>query len=85
MKNYTCQCGRCDGSGRFDRGTCFECKGVGYVNRSTKPRGLSLCILIVTYSNGSTNEVKVYASSRDKAISIVERMIRIKGWIGTVV
>lgn len=80
---YTCQCPRCDGVGRYDRGTCFECKGFGYVNRATT-RGLTPFVLSVTYANGSTNAPRVFASSRQKAIQIVERTLRIRGWEGVV-
>jgi hypothetical protein len=81
---YSCQCSRCDGTGKYDRGTCFDCKGVGYKNQKTQPRGLSPFTLNVTYSNGKVNTPKVWATSRDKAISIVERTCRINGWEATV-
>lgn len=84
-KSYTCQCSRCDGSGRYDRGDCFDCKGSGFVNRKSQPRGLTPFALEVTYSNGSKNAVTVWGTSRTKAVQIVERMIRVKGWEGKVV
>ncbi len=82
-QTYTCQCTRCDGSGRFDLGTCFDCKGTGYVNRATT-RGLHQFVLTVTYSNGKTNTPRVFASTRAKAVQIIERTLRIKGWDGVV-
>lgn len=84
-KSYTCQCSRCDGSGRYDRGDCFDCKGSGFVTRKTQPRALVPFALEVTYSNGSKNAPTVWASNRSKAVRIVERMIRVKGWAATVV
>lgn len=84
MTKYTCQCSRCDGSGKFDRGVCFGCKGVGYRNQATQPRSLTPFILTVTYSNGSTNKPRVWASSKARAVQIVERMLRINGWQGVV-
>lgn len=83
MKKYTCQCKRCDGTGRYDRGTCFDCKGSGFVNSSSY-RGLTPFVLTVTYDNGSTNNPRVFATSREKAIMIIERQLRVKGWTGTV-
>ena len=79
----TCQCPRCDSTGRYDRGTCFTCKGTGYVNR-TNARGLTAFPLKVTYSNGSTNHVKIYATQRKNAVSIVERMLKLNKWDGVV-
>lgn len=34
---YKAVCGRCGGSGRYDRGTCFGCQGAGYKMTSRKP------------------------------------------------
>lgn len=80
---HTCQCNRCNGAGRYDRGTCFDCKGTGFKS-STNTRGLTPFVLDVTYRNGSKNTPRVFASSRAKAVEIVERTLRIKGWEGVV-
>jgi DnaJ-class molecular chaperone len=80
---YCCQCGRCGGIGRYDRGTCFECKGNGFTNKSKQPSGNKFD-LAVTYENGSTNRVTIYASTKEIAVSLVERQLKIKGWNGTV-
>jgi len=80
---YTCQCTRCNATGRYDRGTCFDCKGTGYVNR-TNTRGLTPFVLTVTFENGSINQPRVFATQRKYAVEIVERMLRIKGWKGEV-
>lgn len=79
---YTCQCPRCDGTGKYDRGDCFTCNGVGYKNQVTKPRCLTEQKITVTYENGSNNFVTIYSVRRSVAISIVERMMSIKGWKG---
>ena len=84
IMKYTCQCTRCDGKGKYDRGVCFGCKGTGARNQAGQPRGLTPFVMLVTYSNGSTNQPKVWASSKARAVEIVERMLRIKGWDGVV-
>lgn len=83
MNKFTCQCNRCDGNGKYDRGTCFDCKGLGYVNR-TSYRGLTPFVLNVTYANGSTNQPRVFATNKATAKMIVERMLKINNWQGTV-
>lgn len=80
---YTCQCMRCGGSGRFDRGACFDCKGAGFVNRAST-RGLTPFVLAVTYEKGGTESPRVFATTRGKAVEIVERHLRVKGWAGVV-
>lgn len=80
---YTCQCPRCDGTGRYDRGTCFECKGTGFVNRASA-RGLSEFKLAVTYTSGKKCAPRVFATTRAKAVGIVERQLRVNGWSGVV-
>lgn len=80
---FTCQCLRCNATGRFDRGACFDCKGLGYVNRANT-RALTPFVLTVVYENGSTNAPRVFATQRAHAVTIVERMLKIKGWKGAV-
>jgi hypothetical protein len=80
MKKFTCQCHRCDGSGKYDRGTCFDCKGTGFKNRTTQPRGLTPFVLSVTYSDQSKDTPLVFAATREKAIGIVARACRVAGW-----
>lgn len=84
MGKFTVQCSRCDGKGRYDRGTCFTCKGVGYENKATQPRGMTPFVLTVTYNNGSKSAPKVWATRKEVAIEIVSRQLKINGWIGTV-
>ena len=80
---YTCQCIRCGGSGRFDRGACFDCRGAGFVNRAST-RGLTPFVLAVAYENGRTESARVFATTRGKAVEIVERHLRVKGWAAVV-
>ena len=47
-------------------------------------RGLTPFILKVVYSNGSINTPRVFASTREKALMIVGRMMTIKGYTGQV-
>ncbi|AMW36164.1 hypothetical protein [Xanthomonas phage XAJ2] len=84
MTKFTCQCSRCDGNGKFDRGTCFTCKGVGYENKARRPSSLTAFTLLVAYSNGTTNKPTIWATSKKVAVKIVERMISIKGWEASV-
>jgi len=81
---FTCECGRCGGHGRYDRGTCFDCKGNGYRNKPRKP-SKSAVLVHVTFSNGSKNTAKIYASSSALAVAIVERQIALKGWTATAI
>jgi DnaJ-class molecular chaperone len=83
MSKFSCQCGRCGGSGKYDRGSCFDCNGLGFKNVARKPTLLAH-VLTVTYSNGSVNTVTIYASLRAVAVEIVSRQLKIKGWIGEV-
>lgn len=75
---------RCNGSGKYDRGVCFGCRGVGFKNQSTKPRALKKFALTVEYEGGSTNSVVLFANTKKLAISILELNLRIKGWRGAV-
>ncbi|WP_147707822.1 hypothetical protein [Microvirga massiliensis] len=38
-RRFNVCCPRCGGTGRYDRGACFECRGRRFVLRSRKPRG----------------------------------------------
>lgn len=80
---YSIQCGRCDGSGRFDRGYCFECKGAGYTNKNMLPAktgALKRNAVLVRFSNGSTNTAVLYTATKRLALSLVEREIGRRGW-----
>jgi hypothetical protein len=83
MKKYSCQCTRCDGTGRHDRGTCFDCKGYGFVSRCST-RHLTPFIVNVIFSNGTENKARIFATSRGTAVAIVERRVRMNGWTATV-
>ena len=80
-KSYLVQCSRCDGRGRYDRGTCFGCKGSGVKKVATKPRktAFNLYKLEAQLINAETfNDLPdLYATTSAIAISIVERAIRV--------
>lgn len=84
MTIFTVVCSRCDGEGRFDRGTCFDCKGTGFRNQKTQPRHVSPFRLTVTFSNGKENNPCVWANKKETAVKIIERQMRVNGWEGAV-
>ena len=38
MSNYSRVCPRCNGTGRYDRGTCFTCNGAKRIKSATPPK-----------------------------------------------
>lgn len=80
---YNVECPRCQGTGRYDRGTCFECKGNRFVKRSHKPSTEPRNI-VVTFDNGKQDFVKMYFFTREYAIKAVEHQLLVRGWKGTV-
>lgn len=80
---FNIQCPRCQGSGRFDRGACFQCKGRRYILTSRKPSG-EPHNLVVTFDAGHQNFVKMYFFSREYAIKAVEYQLITRGWKGTI-
>jgi hypothetical protein len=56
----------------------------GYMNHKSKPTALTRYTLSVIYSNGKADMPIIWATSREKAISIVERSLRHNGWLGVV-
>lgn len=38
MSNYSRVCPRCNGTGRYDRGTCFTCNGACRIKTATPPK-----------------------------------------------
>ena len=81
---FATQCSRCDGKGRYDRGTCFGCNGRGYKNLTSKPSRVNEYHLKITFENGSSNFVTMFAHSRNVAIDLVNREVRANGWKGEV-
>lgn len=80
---YNVECSRCLGSGRYDRGACFRCKGRRYTKTSRKPSGTPIS-LVVIYENGSQNHIKMYFNRSDYAIRAVEEEMYVRGWKGRV-
>jgi len=75
---YKAACGRCGGSGRYDRGACFGCQGSGFCMTSKKP-GLRFEVSAI-YSDGVRRILQnKSAASAEKAAQAVLA----KGdWIG---
>lgn len=70
MAQYKTTCPRCDGKGRFDRGTCFSCNGAGVVLTSRKPAPKFSVSAI--YSDGVRRVMRARAAkSADAAIAAV--------------
>lgn len=83
MKRFNVECGRCLGTGRFDRGTCFECKGNRFVLKTRKPK-TEPRNFVVTFDNGKTNEIKMYFFLKEYALKAVEYQLIVRGWKGTI-
>jgi hypothetical protein len=82
-EKFNIECPRCQGTGRFDRGVCFKCKGSRTVKTtrrpSTAPRNL-----VVTFDTGKQDFVKMYFFTLEYAIKAVEYQLIARGWVGTV-
>lgn len=75
---FLCECGRCGGRGRYDRGTCFDCNGRKFVARARKPNGVVPYIVRVNTEAGRV-KWEVFASTRDMAIELVRMVYVVKG------
>ena len=73
------ECPRCQGNGRYDRGTCFQCKGRRFIQQKSKP-SLTAHVIEIKFDNGSKNIVTMYCRNRDHAIAAVEAQCADKGW-----
>lgn len=80
---FNVQCPRCGGTGRFDRGTCFQCKGARSVKRKTKPK-LPAYDFTVTYPNGSINSVRMYFRNAADAEASIRHTLTIMNWDATI-
>lgn len=80
---YNVQCPRCQGTGRFDRGTCFQCKGRRSITTTRKPT-IEPKNLEVTFDTGKQNFVKMYFFTLEYAIKAVEHQMLVRGWKGTI-
>jgi DnaJ-class molecular chaperone len=77
MGKFLCECGRCGGRGRYDRGTCFDCNGRKFVAKSRKPNRVPHIVRV----NTPEGKVKweVYASSKEMAVELVRMVYIVKG------
>lgn len=78
---YNVICSRCNGAGRYDRGTCFSCKGAGSKQQAVKPRtsarGLSAWLVEAERTEGGIGKAAViYSVTPAQAVDIVERALR---------
>jgi DnaJ-class molecular chaperone len=64
-KKHLSLCGRCLGTGRYDRGTCFRCRGAGSVAVSRKP-AVRFEVSAV-YSDGVRRVLKMKAAKSEQA------------------
>ena len=81
---FNVQCTRCDGTGRYDRGTCFKCKGKRFVKSSRKPHLLPERNYVVTFDTGKKNVVKMYFFTAEYALKAIEPQMLVRGWRGTI-
>jgi hypothetical protein len=82
-EKFNVECPRCLGSGKFDRGVCFECKGKRYVLRS-RPGKAECRNLVITFDTGKQNFVKMYFFTLEYAVKAVEQQMLARGWHGTI-
>lgn len=77
------ECPRCQGTGRFDHGVCFQCKGKRFIKQKSKPT-LPERNLVVTFETGKQDHVKMYFFTREYAVKAVEHQMLVRGWKGTI-
>lgn len=83
-QRFNVQCPRCQGVGRFDRGTCFECKGARSVLRTRQPKGDPVRV-VVTFSDGSINTLTFWGFTFPAhAVRAAEQAVAAKGWTAQV-
>lgn len=67
---YKTLCSRCLGSGKYDRGTCFRCTGLGFTMTAKKPT--PRFEVSAVYSDGVRRVMRVKAAATaEKAIQVV--------------
>jgi len=74
-------CPRCLGTGRFDRGACFECRpfgALGFVKRARKSADFSQVTAIRDEAEGRIDWIKIFNASPKQAVAIVQRVQRVK-------
>lgn len=67
MTTYTRTCPRCNGTGKYDRGTCFACLGAKHVKTATKPT--AKWEVSAVYKDGTRRVVCTAGGSEQKAIT----------------
>jgi hypothetical protein len=80
---YLTICPRCAGTGRYDRGACFECKrygALGFVWRATKRGRPCFVTAIRDPKEGRIPWVTIYGSATPaQAVALVQRVQRVAG------
>lgn len=75
---FTVACSRCFGSGKFDRGTCFRCQGLGVTQSARKPA--QTFEVSAVFSDGVRRILKsTVAANADAATQKVAAM---RDWFG---
>lgn len=75
-------CPRCNGTGRYDRGACFECRSFGacgWVRRSKKGKAAAQVTAIRDEAEGRIPWLTIYGATPPQAVEIVRRQMRVKG------
>lgn len=71
MATYKVTCSRCLGTGRYDRGTCFRCKGACYTTTTRKPAPRSLSWNVWANERESGAPIKVFrVGAKDKSTAL---------------
>ena len=75
-------CPLCNGTGRYDRGACFECSpfgACGWVRRSKKRGAAAQVTAIRAETEGRIPWLAIYGATPQQAVEIVQRQMRVKG------
>jgi hypothetical protein len=82
-ERYNVECPRCLGTGKFDRGTCFKCKGRRSVTTKLKPESEPRNF-VVTFDNGKQDFIRMYFFTREYALKAIQHQMIVRGWLGTI-
>lgn len=77
-KTFSAVCGRCLGSGRYDRGTCFSCNGARAVATCRPP--VPRFEVSAVYSDGVRRLMRVQAAATAQAA--VAKVVAARDWFG---
>lgn len=78
------ECPRCQGTGRFDRGACFQCKGRRFIKQKSLPN-LPVHVIEIRFENGTKNVVTMYGRRRVYAEAAIEEQCIAKKWKATII